>query len=423
MRREEFQYPAAPKGCMSLARWQAAPKAQVWVGGIYTGESLLASATHIVQVNMPKVRVLEPGDTVAVFVTSWELAPIRIEASDLILLAPAKRDRPPVLNADILQLWPQFLREVRSFFTSRHCLEMTTPSLVTCPGLEPSLEPMKISNGNRGFGYLPTSPEIHLKKALALGFTDIFEIKLCFRAGENGHHHQPEFHMLEWYRSFADLSLIEEDLTSLTAHLSNKFSAQIHHGRGSPDLASSPCGLELPPTIAHTSFAALFREHLEFPLTPQTNLAELVKLADHLKIQVSKTDSFDDVFHRIFIDKIEPLLIARGPLIINGFPPSQAALARLTSDGWADRFEFYWRGLEIANAFHEVNDPAEQNVRWQQELDERHRLGTTEIPIDDDLLKHLQMGMPPTGGIALGLERLFMAIFNVSNIRNVKLFS
>jgi lysyl-tRNA synthetase class 2 len=101
-----------------------------------------------------------------------------------------------------------------------------------------------------------------------------------------------------------------------------------------------------------------------------------------------------------------------------------AALAKLTPTGWADRFEFYWNGLEIANAFHEVNDPREQRERWQIEQRERERLGTGRLPIDDELIRSLEAGMPPSGGIALGVERLYMATRNITpDIRELYLFS
>jgi lysyl-tRNA synthetase class 2 len=123
------------------------------------------------------------------------------------------------------------------------------------------------------------------------------------------------------------------------------------------------------------------------------------------------------------IEKIEPAMEKRGPLIVRRFPPEMAALARLDEEGWADRFEFYWNGLEIANAFNEVTDAQEQRRRWQAEQDERARLGTTPLPQDESLIRALENGLPPTGGIALGLERLYMATHGLKDIRELRLFS
>jgi len=112
-----------------------------------------------------------------------------------------------------------------------------------------------------------------------------------------------------------------------------------------------------------------------------------------------------------------------GALIVRDFPPSMAALARMTSEGWADRCELYWEGLEIANGFNEVNDPIEQKKRWQNDIEERRRLGTSIVPVDPSLIRALEVGMPPTGGIALGMERLYMACRGVDEIRELKLFA
>jgi elongation factor P--(R)-beta-lysine ligase len=158
-------------------------------------------------------------------------------------------------------------------------------------------------------------------------------------------------------------------------------------------------------------------------LPPATTREELLALCDRLGLHALDEDSFNDLFHRLLIDHIEPKFSAMGPLIVRDFPPSQAALARLTPDGWADRFEFYWNGLEIANAFNEVTDPQEQIKRWQNEKNERAHLGTSEVPDDPDLIEALRRGLPPTGGIALGVERLYMACTGIREIRKLKLFS
>ncbi len=302
-----------------------------------------------------------------------------------------------------------FVARVYDHFIERGFNAIRTPYLVKCPGLEPTLEPLscELAYGRkRTKVFLPTSPEIHLKKAMTLGWTDIFEIKTCFRNGEFSSHHDVEFAMLEWYRGFADLKLIEQDLRDLLSAL-----------------AADGWATENQIRIVNTDFATLFGEILGFDLTPQTGAQDLQRLCRDIDVHFSETDSFNDLFHRIVIDRIEPRLQALGPTIVRGFPPSQAALAKLDSFGWADRFEFYWRGLEIANAFNEVNEPDEQERRWQSESEERKRLGSSAVPSDPDLIRAMQKGMPPAGGIALGLERLYMACSKVQNIDELRLFS
>jgi len=391
------RYPQAPEGCRSLARWQREPG---WVGGraAFTsdGQFFIHSEPALsLKVNAAHLKDLQVGDHVAVMLTqanadgSWN-------ASDVKLLAPAEQ----MAMTEFQPKWRPFLSDVRQFFTHRGFIEIETPSLVICPGLEPSLEPFssELKNGSKSRElFLPTSPEIHLKKALCLGLTDIFEIKPCYRNGEISEHHQPEFHMLEWYRAYSDLELIIQDLCELVTAVGGE-----------------------KPVV--TTFRALMKEHLNVELTPTTDRADLWNWCVEQNLNPDTNDTWNDLFHRLWIDRIETQLVQ--PTIVRDFPPSMAALARRKEDGWADRFEFFWNGLEIANAFHEVNDPAEQFERWQGEQAERRRLGTRPLPMDEELLEKMKWhGLPPTGGIALGVERLFMAAHNIKDIRSVKLFS
>jgi elongation factor P--(R)-beta-lysine ligase len=295
----------------------------------------------------------------------------------------------------------KFTDQVRRYLRNRGLSEIFTPTLVTCPGLEPTLEAFstKVTRGPvSDTRYLPTSPEIHMKKALAKGLTDIFEIRPCFRRGEFSEHHSNEFLMLEWYRGFADLDLVIEDLELMLEALGAKTKVRV------------------------TDFRALFKEVLDFDLGPRTPPEEMRLLAVKMNIDFDPGDTFTDLFHRLMIAHIEPAMAKMGPLVVRRFPPAMAALARLDEDGWADRFEFYWNGLEIANAFNEVTDPNEQTRRWDLEMMERRRLGTEKLPPDQELIEALKVGIPPTGGIALGLERLYMALYGVSNIRELQLF-
>lgn len=330
-----------------------------------------------------------------------------IACDDVEIIHRTARERAPI-RGDHAAEFVRFVNRVRWFFLELGLIEASTPTLVKCPGLEPALEPFRVEvnkGSSKRSAYLPTSPEIHLKKILAQGWTDIFEIKNCFRGGEFSAHHQPEFLMLEWYRGYADLRLVRQDLQALLEDL---------HDAGF---------ISRGPQLNLTTWAELFQEMFQFKLTPKTSLDELRALAAAMNLQVGEDDSFNDVFHRILIDFIEPGMKAKGPLIVRDFPPSQAALARFTPDGWVDRFEFYWNGFEIANAFYEVTDPGEQRRRWQAEQDERTRMGTSAVPQDEALIQALERGMPPTGGIALGLERLYMACRKIDDIKRLKFFA
>jgi lysyl-tRNA synthetase class 2 len=395
------------------------------VGGRLTGRApdwYLRSAGQVIQVEFSFDTHWSQGT-----VTSpCDFDPSILTAGDLVwfLVEPAKQNRWRVKEVALLfaadsghreysvnithdhaQLWASFTNIVRSFFLSRGFLEVRTPTLVASPGTEPFLDPFATETffGSRHEKmFLPTSPEFHLKKLLVAGFTKIFEFKECFRNKEQGSHHQPEFLMLEWYRAFASIETIARDCEELVDLVSRM-------------LANRSVNLK------RVSVAELFAKHLSFKLTPETQLAELLQLARNLKVQVAENDSWDEVYFRIFLEKIEPHL-KRGLFLVNKYPPSQAALARITQDGWADRFEIYWNGIEIANAFHELNDPQANEARFKKDAEDARAQGKTPVPVDYELLRALKTGMPPSGGIALGMDRLFMAVLGIDAIENTRAF-
>jgi lysyl-tRNA synthetase class 2 len=371
----------------SLARYRhLKPTPPFTLGGIFVrsgDRNFLKDAIGMVEIQGGEFAGLNDGDLVSVRIEAEGMKAGRVE---IVSLTASQRENKPRPHA---AAFAAFVDEVRAYLKNRGLSEVFTPSLVVCPGLEPSLEPFAVADK-----FLPTSPEIHLKKALADGHTDIFEIKSCFRDKENSPHHAAEFLMLEWYRSFADLEMVIEDL----------------HG-----LVGRP--------ITITTFANLFREILEFELRPETTAKEMEGLCHQWQVETHPTDTFGDLFHRLVIEFIEPALLKSGqPTIVRDFPPSQAALAKIKADGWADRFELYWNGLEVANAFNEVTSASEQAARWAGETAERKRLGTKSLPIDSEMLQALEKGLPPTGGIALGLERLYMAKHGLSDIKELRLF-
>lgn len=345
----------------------------------------------------PHAEYLQEGDIVAV-----------ISANEILLLAPQKEPLPPrTFHEETLRTWNRYLQGVRDFFNSREFLEVKTPSLVVCPGTEPTLDvfstDLKIGSAVRKL-YLPTSPELHLKKALALGAEKIFELAPCYRNGELTERHQPEFMMLEWYRAYDNLNTIKKDVQ---------------------DLVHSLCALldVMPPqSVQSYSVAELFKLHCGFELRTDTTKEELKALAARLNVDVHSAESIDDYFFLIFMEKIEPKLSPEDLIFVEKYPPYQAALARLTADGWGDRFEVYWKGYELANAFHELNHPEIQRLRSAEDIEKKKDLHKEVVALDNEFFQCLEAGMPPSGGIALGLERLFMALFGKHRISDLRLF-
>ena len=209
--------------------------------------------------------------------------------------------------------------------------------------------------------------------------------------------------MLEWYRAFSDWEQIRRDLEDLLVFL-------------------SPDGESLRDKFKSRSVSNLFQEYVNFDLHPTTSLEELKELAKSLGLNVDAYTLWDDVFYYIFVEKIEPFLESGDPLFVTHYPSSQAAFSRLNSEGWGERFELYWKGFEIANAFHELNDPDIQMARFHEDIKKKNATGRKAPPLDSFFEQALRSGMPPSGGIALGIERLFMALTGQRDIRKLQPF-
>jgi lysyl-tRNA synthetase class 2 len=327
------------------------------------------------------------------------------ENHNLKVVAPSIREPSfPKAQHETLKKWSQYLKQVRHFFDRQDFLELNTPSLVPCPGTEPTLDvfvtELKVGSQARKV-FLPTSPELHLKKALAQGFDRIYEIAKCYRNNEVTPLHQPEFWMLEWYRSFANLTDIQSDVVNLVFSLC--------------DFAKMPR-----PQIQCFTIRQLFKKHLNYDLKPQVTREELQQLCAQQDFQIRDHYTIDDLFFILMLEKIEPEIPRDALVFVEKYPPFQAALARRDHEGWAERFEVFWKGMEIANAFDELNDPVEQRARSQEDLLKRE--GRTPIALDEEFLLALESGMPPSAGIALGLERLFMALEGIESLEKLRLF-
>lgn len=393
-RRDEFlshhwsKYPITPRGALRFGR----------VHQLRLGTVNLTDWCVKEQPEFKGSDVLKDGDLIAV-----------MPLAQFILLSPNLTEKTGFyLEQDDPWLkkkkWNTYLQQVRQFFYEKKFLEVSTPSLVKCPGTEPSLDPFEtyfeLGSKKQKF-YLPTSPELNLKKMLSEGAEKIFEIAKVFRNGELTERHSPEFLMLEWYRSYGHLDHIKHDVIELVENLSTLLK------------------VEKPKEVLTFSVKDLFKKYCNFDFKPETSIEDLKQLAKTLNVDVSSAEVIDDYFYLIFMDKIEYQWPEDRLVFVEKYPPYQAALARVDQDGWAERFEVYWRGLELANAFHELNDPAIQRLRSQEDLDKKKKMGKKEIDLDEEFFEALEYGMPPSSGIALGLERLYMALLGMKNIKNI----
>ena len=290
-------------------------------------------------------------------------------------------------NSQDFRKWHAFLREVEDFFLKEGLCPVQTPHLVSCPGTEPQLRFFSTSLEGRKL-WLASSPELHLKKLLFRNATDIFEIHRCYRSHEKGDINWNEFYMLEWYRVYASMDQIVQDLQNLFSFLKEKswilFEVKEIQKLFIPNLFEKYCGIRL---------------------TPESCQQDLISFLKKKDILYSSTDSFEDLFHLIFLNFIEPFLDSQTPTLVYGYPPSLRAYSKLDSKGWAERFELYWKKIELANAFNEICCVQTQRKVFENDLKKHEQ---KDLKIDESFLSEMEAGFPPTAGIALGLERLYM---------------
>ena len=285
---------------------------------------------------------------------------------------------------------------IRSHFEAESFLEVETPAMVVCPGLDTHLDAFGVAQTDR---FLITSPEYQMKRLLVGGVPRCFQLARCFRRGEVGHRHNPEFTMLEWYRAFAGADAIMADTEAIVV-------AALASGSRFGRVESR---LDLSRPFARISVKEAFAAHAG------VNEAEMLRLAHE----------DDERFFRILIEDVEPALEARAaPVFLHRYPANMASLARLSPDDprYAERFELYAAGLELSNGFGELTDPTEQRARFERDQRDRAALGKPVYPIDERFLGALAGGMPPCAGNALGLDRLVALALGRTEIGDVIAF-
>ncbi len=317
-------------------------------------------------------------------------------------------------NKENLELRFQITKLIREWFWLQKFTEVETPSIVKLTGQEPNLAPMKVSvldeQKKEFLGYLHTSPEYTMKKMLSAGFGDIFYLGKCFRNVESfGGLHNPEFTMLEWYRVDCDFYKIMEDVENLFSFLVDKL--QIKKSK-----------------FQKIKMSELWKECVGVDLDEYLETGKMFELCQSLGYKPGKDENYEELFYRIFLDKIEPKLI--GPTIVYNYPAQMASLSKISESDprYAERFEVYIGGMELANAFSELIDADEQLKRLEEEQTERKRHGKEVYEIDMEFIEALR-NMPKSAGIALGVDRLVQVLLDCKNIDDVltlpmsKLFS
>ena len=326
-------------------------------------------------------------------------------------------DRRPFLSARAT-----IVRAVRGWFEARGFIEVETPALQVSPGNEAHLHAFATEQvgpgGERTALYLRTSPEFAAKKLLAAGEPRLFELARVWRNRERGPLHHPEFTMLEWYRAGESYEQLMADCAALLRTAAEAAGARELSFRGR---AVDPCAEPERITLAE-AFGRFASIDLlaTVGLDAATDRDALASAALAQGIRVAPDDTWADVFSRVLVEKVEPNLGQGRATILCEYPVSQAALARPkpADPRVAERFELYACGVELANCFGELTDPAEQRLRFEAEMAEKARVYGERYPLDEDFLAALAV-MPPASGAALGLDRLVMLATGASHIEQV----
>jgi lysyl-tRNA synthetase class 2 len=298
------------------------------------------------------------------------------------------------------------LAEIRRFFADRGVLEVETPAMSQATVTDIHLVPFETRFVGPGAAdgmtlYLMTSPEYHMKRLLAAGSGPIYQMGRSFRNEEAGRHHNPEFTMLEWYRPRYDMYRLMNEVDDLLQQVLDCDTAET------------------------LSYQQAFTRHLNVdPLS--ADKAELRDAAAKLDLSniADTEEDRDTLLQLLFTMGVEPHIGRDKPTFVYHFPATQASLAEISTEDHrvAERFEVYYKGIELANGFRELTDSREQRQRFEQDNRKRAARGLPQHPVDNNLLDALEHGMPECSGVALGVDRLIMIALGAASLSDVLAF-
>lgn len=316
------------------------------------------------------------------------------------------QDWQPTASIEQLRQRADLVNQIRQFFYDRNVLEVDTPAMSHATVTDVHLHTFQTEFVGPGYAdgsklYFMTSPEFHMKRLLAAGSGCIYQINKAFRNEENGRYHNPEFTMLEWYRlNFDHHKLMDEmdDLLQLVLK----------------------CGAADRMTYQQAFVDVLGVCPLEGTMAELKVVAAKLGLSDIAEPEQDR----DTLLQLLFSIGVEAKIGQTVPAFVYDFPASQAALAKinLQDPRVADRFEVYFKGIELANGFHELDNPKEQLKRFESDNAKRIEMGLSPQPIDHNLIAALESGLPECAGVALGIDRLIMLAIGCDHIDQVTAF-
>lgn len=307
----------------------------------------------------------------------------------------------PGASVDVLRGRAAMLARIRAYFAAQDVLEVQTPVLSAAAVSDPQIESISASPARGPRLFLQTSPEYPMKRLLAAGFGDCYQVCPVFRDGESGRLHNPEFTMIEWYRLDFGVAEMQHDVDRVL----RVACAEVR---------------DFAPTRSIT-----YRDAVRDAAGIDSECATPAEIRAALAargVEPAGAGNWDrDAWLDLLMGTVVGPSLGHGaPVFVEEYPPSQAALARLRTsrDGAlvADRFELYVDGLELANGFHELGDAAEQRRRFERDRDARAAHGQAQNPLDENLLAALGSGLPDCAGVALGFDRLVMAAWRLPSL-------
>jgi elongation factor P--(R)-beta-lysine ligase len=300
-----------------------------------------------------------------------------------------------------LALRMRALDAIRAHLRAEGFLEVDTPAVAPCPGLDLHLDAYDVSDrAGALFGRLITSPEFHMKRLLVGGIPRCFQLARCWRAGELGGRHQPEFTMLEWYRAWQTLDAVLADTEAIV--------------RAAASVTASPDAITL----------GTHRVPLDAPFERVTVREAFARHCPAVRDPIALARDDEALYYERFSVDVEPMLGRERPVFLTRFPACHASLARVCDDDATvcERAELYVAGVELCNAFLELTDPDEQRRRFEADQRARAARGLPVYPIDEDFMAALDEGMPPSAGNALGVDRLLALVMGSTEIATVMAF-
>ncbi|MGI3066926.1 elongation factor P--(R)-beta-lysine ligase [Vibrio diabolicus] len=312
----------------------------------------------------------------------------------------------PTASIDQLRQRATLIASIRQFFADRQVMEVDTPAMSHATVTDIHLHTFQTEFVGPGYAdgsklFFMTSPEFHMKRLLAAGSGCIYQINKAFRNEENGRYHNPEFTMLEWYRVGFDHHKLMDEMDDLLQLVLK-------------------CGAAQRMTYQQAFIDVLGVCPLEGSMTELKTAASKLGLSDIAEPEEDR----DTLLQLLFSVGVEHKIGQDGPAFVYDFPASQAALAKINPQDHrvADRFEVYFKGIELANGFHELDNPKEQLARFEQDNAKRLDMGLKPQPIDYHLISALEAGLPDCAGVALGIDRLIMLALGCDHIDQVTAF-